>query len=188
MFQLSCNFSEFFFYRTTLGWALFYTTCQFFWITVCCAIKYRINVTNVVIHLSLQTEHIYPSISTKEEIRLIWWDGVSCHHPIQYISQAICETLDHQSVGRGNTSADILVRSGLTSFTPRLQGLYRCSHTQDITADKALLFMGDRGEFWMIDADLHVFVLLMRKYVYSLTLICLLENSFHMYLIGIMQK
>lgn len=40
----------------------------------------------------------------------------------------------------------------------------------------------------MIDADLHVFVLLMRKYVYSLTLICLLENSFHMYLIGIMQK
>lgn len=40
----------------------------------------------------------------------------------------------------------------------------------------------------MIDAGLHVCVLLMRKYVYSLTLICLLENSFHMHLIGKMQK
>lgn len=39
---------------------------------LCYAIKYCINVTNVVIHLSLQTEHIYPSISTNEEIRLIW--------------------------------------------------------------------------------------------------------------------
>lgn len=46
--------------------------------------------------------------------------------------------------------------------------------------------MGGRGEFWMIDVDLYVFVFLMRKYVYSLILICLFENLFYMYFIGIM--
>lgn len=135
-------------------------------------------------------EHIYPSISTKGEIRLIWWDSVLSLSNTRYSTILPGDMCGLRSpiTRAGEHLNGQLTEVKLTSFTLRQQGLYRCSHTQDITGDQALLFMEDRGEFWMIDTDLHVFVLLMRKYVYSLTLICLLGNSFHMYLIGKMQK
>lgn len=93
-----------------------------------------------MLYTYITADRTYLSINInkrRDKIDLVRWSVLSLPNTV-HLPGDMCGPSITKSVGRGNTSTDSLLRSGLTSCTPRQQGLYRCSHTQDITGDQAL--------------------------------------------------